>query len=115
MARTALAKQQITSAGVAAAYEAANADGHMIDGDERTFLHVKNGSAASINVTVQTPQQRDGLDVAERVVAVPAGAERFIGPFSKQQYNRPSGGTDPDKVYVDLSAVASVTLAALGI
>jgi hypothetical protein len=106
MARTALSVQSITRAGLNPSYTAANADGHSISNDgKKTFLHVKNGGGGSVDVTVQTPGSVDGLAVADRVVAVPAGEERAIGPFPTAYY----GST----VNVDFSGVTSVTVAAL--
>lgn len=113
MPRTALAAQQITAAGVVPVYSAANVDGHSFANDGNTILHVKNGGASSINVTVQTPQQVAGLDVAENIVAVAAGAERMIGRLRPATFNRPSGAVDPNVVYVDFSAITSVTVAVL--
>lgn len=111
MARTALATQQITTAGLKPVYTAANVDGHSID--PAAILHVKNGSGSSINVTVQTPAQVDGLDVEELVVAIPAAEERLIGGLKPSTFARPSG-PDAGRVYVDFSAVTTVTVAALG-
>lgn len=113
MPRTALAAQQIAAAGIVPAYAAANVDGHSFPNDGNTILHVKNGSAASINVTLQTPQQKSGLDVAENIVAIAAGSEKMIGRLTPETYNRPSGAVDPSTVYVDFSAVATVTVALL--
>lgn len=113
MARSQLATQQTVAAGLNATYTAANAAGHFIAGTGRVLLHVKNGGGSSINVTLETPGQVDGLDIADQVVAVPAGGERFIGPFSQRTYDRPAGAADAGKVYVDFSGVTSVTIAAL--
>lgn len=112
MARTALALQYPTSDGLNPTYSAANADGHSLVNDGRTVLIVKNASAGSINVTAQTPGTVDGLAVADKVVAVPAGGERHF-KYDPRHYNRPAGGTDPDMVWIDFSAVASVTVAAI--
>lgn len=106
MARTASAVQQIVRTGLTPAYSAANADGHSIANDGRVFQHIKNGSGSSINVTAQTPATVDGLAVAERVVAIPAGEERMIGPFQPGIYNQADGS-----VYIDYSAVTTVTVA----
>lgn len=113
MPRTVISKQPFTDAGLAPTYVAPDASGAIVDGDGRTVLHVKNGSASPITVTVQTPEKRAGLDVAERQVSVPAGGDRFIGPFPVATYNR-NTAPDQGKVYVDFSAVTSVTVAALG-
>lgn len=50
---------------------------------ERSFLIVKNGSGASINVTVVVPGAKYGQNVPDVVIAVPAGAERWIGTFHR--------------------------------
>ena len=112
MARTDLPVQEVPVAGVALSFTAANADGHSISNDGKTFLYVKNGSGAPINVTLQTPGTVDGLAVADRVVAVPAGGERIISDLRPDAYNRPPTGTDPNEVYVDFSAVTTVSVAA---
>lgn len=108
MARTALAVQQISRAGITPSYSAANADGHSVLNSGKEFLHVKNGSGSSINVTVQTPGTVDGQAIADRVVAVGAGAEKMIGPFPPDTYNQPGTNT----LYVDFSAVTTVTVLA---
>lgn len=113
MARTAITIQDIPeNAGLAATYEAANVDGNMFDnlGDE--IIHVKNGGAGAINVTLPTPATQAGLAVADLVVAVPAGAERLIGRLSPGTFNQPSGA-DEDRVYLDYDVVTSVTVAVL--
>ena len=110
MARGVLTVQQIARAGLVPAYVAGDALGHEFLNDGKTFVHVKNGSASPITVTIPTPGQVDGLDVAERTVSVAATSEKIIGPFPTTTYNQ-SG----NKVYVDLSAVVTVTLGAFKI
>jgi hypothetical protein len=107
MARTNLAVQQIVVAGLLPTYSTANADGHSVVNNGNVFLHVKNASGSSVNVTVETPAKVGGLDVAEDVVTVGASSEKMIGPFDPSVFNQ-SGGL----LYVDFSAVASVTCAA---
>lgn len=113
MARTVLAAQQIVATGLEPVYTAANADGHFFENDGNTILHVKNGSGADVDVTLQTPATQGGLAVAEQVVTVTAGEERFIGRLLPALYNRPTGGADAGKVYVDFEAVDTVTVALL--
>lgn len=113
MARTALAPVQAVDEGAVWALAAANVDGHTIPGGGDVLLFVLNGSGASINVTVQTAATEDGLAVAEQVVAVAAGVQKVIGPFRPTTYDRPSGGADPGVIYVDFSAVTSVTCQAV--
>lgn len=70
-------------------------------------LIVKNGSAASINVTLDTPGNLPTGDAyPDKVYAVPAGAERWI-PILRD-YRQPSG-----LATVTFSATASVTVAAV--
>lgn len=108
MARTDLAVQQIDADGLTPAYTAAIADGHAFPNDVGTFVHVKNGGAGAVNVTVPTPSTRDGLAVADRTVTVAAGAEAMIGPFPSRTYDQADG-----KVHVDYDVVTSVTVAVL--
>lgn len=114
MARTDLTVQQIAQAGIAPAYTAATVDGCMIPGTGDVFLHVKNANAASCTVTVQSAEQRAGLDVADQTVVVPATTgDRMIGPFRPDVFSRATGAADAGKVYVDFSIQTSVTVAAL--
>ncbi len=107
MARTVLALQEIKAAGLAPALGAANAGGHSVPCGANNFIVVKNASAAPINATLQTPAKFLGVDVADVVVAVPAGGERWIGPLLPALYSQSDG-----YAYVDLSAVATVTIGA---
>lgn len=109
MARTDLAAQLITQAGLAPAYEAANADGNMFTFGGREYLHVKKGSAAPVTVTIVTPVTVSGRAVPDDTVSVPAGGERLIGDLDPEVHVWQSGA-DRNKVHVDYSAVASVTV-----
>lgn len=111
MARTTLAAQDVLSTGLAPVYSAANVDGHSIANSGKEILVVKNGGGTSINVTVQTAALVSGLAVADQVVSVPAGGERMIGRLSTSAFNRAASDTDPNTVYVDFSAITSVTVA----
>jgi len=108
MARTILSVQDIARSGLEPSYEAANADGESVANNGRVFVHVKNGSGSSVTVTIQTPGTVDGLAVADRTVAIPAAEERMIGVFPPADYNQ-----SDDAVYVDFSAVTTVTVAAI--
>lgn len=81
-----LTAQNITRAGLEATYAAVAGGGDTFvdDGSGRTFVHVKNGSGANVEVTVAstaTAAANSGLAVADLVVDVTAGEERMIGPF----------------------------------
>lgn len=113
MARTALTVNAVSETGTTLSASAANVDGHSLVNTARAnklFLYVNNGSGVSVNVTIQTPQTVRGLAVADQVIAVGAGVEKIIGPFDASFYNQADG-----TVYVDFSAVTSVTVAAFRI
>lgn len=108
MARTDLTAQAISRAGLAPAFAAANVDGHSWANNGRQFLYVKNAAGAPITVTFPIPVTVDGQAVASKTVSVPATTgERLIGPFPAQ-YQQADGD-----VWVDFSAVTSVTVALL--
>lgn len=111
MARTALTTQAVTPSGVAIALTAANADGNSVDVGDGYTLVVRNDDASSKTVTVQTPHQVEGVDVAEVTLAVPAGEVGFVA-LDSQLFRRRSS-TDAGKAYVDYSAVTSVTVAVI--
>jgi hypothetical protein len=100
----------ITRGGVNPNYNAADAGGDdfMNDAERRTFLAVNNESAETVTVTIATSATMDGLQVADRDVAVGAGAEAFIGPFPPNIYNQADG-----TIHVTYSAVTDVLVAAL--
>lgn len=106
----ALTLQSIVAAGVEPAYAAVNSEDTVkVNSAQRNFLHVKNGSGGSINVTitaVKTSARVQGVGVVtvdDLVVAVPAGEERIIGPFTEAYMD-----TDGD-VTIGYSGTTSVT------
>ena len=116
-----LTKQRIAQNGLAPTFVAAAGGGDKVrvrdepDSGGRTFLVVKNGSGASVTVTLDDPNSSAPVgalqfnpDVA---VAVPAGAERWIGPLSDGRFTNDSDGL----VAWTYSAVTSVTVAVMTI
>ncbi|HEY1180249.1 MAG TPA: hypothetical protein VGF17_29175 [Phytomonospora sp.] len=111
MPRTAITPQKATSAGLAPAYEPANASGNSFQLLNGRVLHVKNGSGSPVTVTIPTPGTVDtDLAVADRTIAVPAGAERLIAVGRNPAYRQPGW-----VAFVDYSAVTSVTVAVFDI
>lgn len=103
-----LTVQKITTAGLAPSFVAADSAGDEWANGGRTYLHVKNGSAAAVTVTVDSVTKCDqGFD-HDVQVTVTASGERLIGPFEPRRFNNSSG-----RVKATYSAVASVTVAAL--
>ena len=111
MPRSTPAIQAATVAGLnPVAFTAPDALGDTVD--PGTILLVQNDSAGVVTVTVQTPGDVNGLAIAENAVAVAAGAMCAI-QLDAHTYQRPNGSADAGKVYVDYSAVASVTRAVI--
>lgn len=103
-----LTAQQIVRAGLEATYAAAAAGGDEFVNDGARFVHVKNDDASAKVVTLETQATVDGLAVTDRTVSVPAGEDRFIGPFPTGTYN------DADnKLQITYDDVTSVTIAVL--
>jgi hypothetical protein len=105
-----LATQQIVPGGVAPTYAAAAGGGDQFVPDKDTFLHVKNGSGGSLNVTVAVPgNERYGVATADLTVAVPAAGERMIGPFPADAFGDPALSGNAGITY---SGVTSLTIGA---
>lgn len=109
MARTALTPQKFTTLGLAPNYVTPDAAGVSLRSSGKQVLHVKNGSGSSITVTLKIGATIEGQAVTNPTATVGAGTDKFFGPFS-DNYDQPDG---TDTVYVDLSAVTSVTVACL--
>lgn len=107
MPRVTIAPQTPPAVGLVPAYAAADAvNGMQFLNSGRTILHIKNGGAAAINVTIATPGVVDGLALPDQVMAVGIGAERMVSLRNETVYRQADGYT-----YVDFSAAASVTVA----
>jgi hypothetical protein len=118
MARTALNPVTMNAAGVAETFATPDAAGSIIPGSGDHFIHVKNASGAPITVTVQCPNTvgPTGLAVGPQTITVPATTgDRVIGPFSPAVFTRGPALADPGTVYVDYSAITSVTVACVKI
>jgi hypothetical protein len=115
MARSELTVQKVLSSGLNVTYTAATVDGEAFNNaSEDVIVHIKNGGGGACVLTVQTPAQQDGLDVAERTVSVPAGEDRFVGPFRRSIYGRLDSVLEiPHAVWIDTDVQTSVTLAVL--
>lgn len=107
--------QSVVPAGASPTYGAvASTDKFADDGKQRTFLHVKNGSGGSINVTISKGALASrvvpgigAVAIADKVIAVGAGADSMIGPFT-EAYRNATGF-----VNVAYSATTTVTAAAV--
>lgn len=104
-----LTAQDISPAGHQPTYAGVNATDTVVIGTgQRVFIHVKNNSGGSVSVTVTAVKTSaivsgvGGVTIGNRVVAIPGGEERMIGPFTE-------AFTDTDgTVTIRYSATASV-------
>ena len=94
----------VTRAGVDVAGVAADAAGDEWANDGKQFVEVNNGSAGSINVTLNIRATVDGAAAVNPVVAIAAGARKIIGPFPTGVYNDSNG-----RAKISYSAVATIT------
>ena len=103
-----LTVQAISLSGLNPTFAAAAAGGDAFLNSGREYLHVKNGGASEVTITVNSQAAcNQGYD-HNSVVAVPAAGERLIGPFPKARFNDAA-----EKVQVAYSDVTSVTVAAV--
>lgn len=100
--------QRPTLSGAAPTFGAASAGGDSFANDGDTMLHVKNGGAGVVVVTVDSATLCSyGFD-HNITVSVPAGGERMIGRFLKARFDDADG-----RVNVSYDGVTSVTVAAI--
>jgi len=106
-----IATQTIDEDGLDATYSAVAAGGDDFANDGRTFLHIKNGDASPMTVTVAaavSTTEKPGfgtLDKADASVIVGATDEAFLGPFPSSAF-----GPTPGIAY---TTDTSVTIAVL--
>lgn len=109
MARTTLAPQDLSLAGLNPTYSAVPAaganNGVTIVNDGNVFLHVKNGNASSTVVTLDATGAVDGVPLTDPTISVPASGELMIGPFGQ--------GAFSGSVAADFSVSTTVTVAAV--
>jgi hypothetical protein len=103
-----LAIQPVAATGTALSFAAATSGGDKCHVGDRSFLIVKNGSGASVTVTLATSETVDGFAVADNAVAVAAGAQTVIGPVERELYAATDG-----LCAITYSASASVTVASV--
>lgn len=102
-----LSVQRPTLAGAAPTFTALAADGDEFANDGRTTLTVRNGSGSSVTVTIPSAANCNQGGTHPLSIAVPAGADRLIGPFDVGRFGR--------TVEVAVSAHADVSAAVVGV
>ncbi|MBT9156628.1 MAG: hypothetical protein DDT37_01616 [Firmicutes bacterium] len=113
MARVDLSVQAVTPTGMWPTLTAAITAGHMFPNTERGMLiFVRNAHTAPVTVTIPSTFSRDGLALAARVVTVPNGTDRLIGPVFGENHNQ-IAGADIGKTYIDYSLITAISVAVL--
>lgn len=111
MARTNVATQKITRAGLAPVLTApagtGPTNGDIIDSGAVALM--VTAGATPTTVTVVSVPTVDGLDVEDLTVTVAADTTSLIGPFPSRTFGQPSDSADAGRVYVDYSSVATIT------
>jgi hypothetical protein len=111
-----LTVQTIDDLGASVTFAAAAGGGDTAPNDGKTAIIVRNGSGASINVTLTpvltaaTLPTGTTATVASRVIAVPAGGAGMIAGLAPAFFNNASG-----QVAITYSAVTTVTVAVVKI
>ena len=100
MSRVALTVQQIDrdTNGLAATYtQPSTTEASIPNNDGRAYIQVKNVSAVTATVTVQTPGSVGGLAVAEYVATIPiTTGDQIVGPFPPSIFNQSDGSVNVD-------------------
>lgn len=79
-------------------------DQYLVQNNEETFLHVKNGASAA-NLVIETITIVDGIALPDRTIAIPATSERFIHLGNRTVYG--------DTVKFAIDDVSNVEVAVL--
>jgi hypothetical protein len=100
-----LTVQKIALTGVSPVYNVASITGDSFINNGRTYVHVKNGGASAVTVTLDSKQLSNyGTDV-DIIISIPAGAERVIGFLDPLRFSNDLGIAN-----IAYSAVTSVTV-----
>lgn len=100
MPRVAIPITEVRRSGVALSTIGSDAtNDHYFMASGLVVLYVRNtGTSASV-VEIPLTAAPDGQTVAPRQVSVPAGEERYIGPFPTRDYLQPDGS-----IYVNVDS-----------
>ncbi|WP_256789812.1 hypothetical protein [Frankia sp. AvcI1] len=102
--------QQVAAPGTTITYAAAGAGETIIPG-ERTTVRIRNGSGASITVTLAGVQPCSQGGTHDRVVTVPAGGDADLPTGPAVQFANTSTG----QASLTYSSTSSVTRAVVGV
>jgi hypothetical protein len=109
-----LATQVVTRSGVLPTYGAAAGGGDAMACGSDQMLHIKNGAAATMTVTLAIPSGASGYPNAaytSTAVVVPNASERMIGPVIAPLYQDPTTGL----CTITYSSATTVTVASINL
>ncbi len=118
MATTALTVENVARTGLNATYSpAASGDGNVFNNEGgKIIIHMINGGVGASVISIDTPTIFDGdIAIPARTVSVPAGEDRFIGPFPTSYNQFDADNSIQQAVKLTWDVVTSVTIAVLRI
>ena len=96
-----LTTQDVNLSLLSPTYGAADISGDTFDAGDRTFLHLRNGSAGSVTAIVNDPNSVEPSGATtfdpDVTITVEPGGSRVAGPFPASRF------ADPDDGYVHVS------------
>ena len=103
-----LTAQPLANAGLKPVFSAASAGGDSFANTGNEYVHIKNGSASSITVTIDSVAPCSyGFD-HDLAITIPAGEEKLTPRLARARFNDTDGF-----VTLTYSASASVTVAVI--
>lgn len=64
---------------------------YMVRNDGRIIIAIRNDSAGMIQARFYSTKLHQELEVEDRVIGVPSGKFKAVGPFVKEIFNDPAG------------------------
>lgn len=112
MARTAVAVQTPTRAGLTPTFTAADGtNGNSVANNGRTILRIKNGSGSSVTATVSYAGFIDGVAITGgKAITIPATTGDVTTAVWTTDYTQADG-----TIWIDWSAATTVTFCALSV
>ena len=112
MAETTIAVQEIVQAGITPTYAAANTDGSKWANTGTEYLEVVNADddtpvvvTIAFNPDNKSTLDPSGLTVPDRIVSVPFGTKKKMGPFPPSQFS-----DSTNFAHVTFSTVTGITI-----
>jgi hypothetical protein len=90
MATLTVQKTIRTGSGLSPALSPADVAGDVFVNTGKEWIEIDNADGTSTDLTIISPRTSDGLEIADRVITIPAGGRRLIGPLPVSVYNDPA-------------------------